>query len=304
MNEKLGYNDDGTFTPIRRGQYAPPSIKVKKPDVRQIALDKLAYNRNHPFQIYGDERLEKLAEDIEANGLDSPILVRPIEGDRYEILSGHNRFEAVKKLGWNEIDAIIKMDVSDEKAERIVIGANLNQQSFADWNYSQQIRVIKIYSKYIQENSQQGKRTDLAVSKTCVQSEHMSEGEISSPRDRKPDGKPPKRPTARDKISKQLGISTPAFQRYRSIAKLEGDTLDTVCTMLDEKKLRFMGAVYFSQLKPGEQLTVLSILKRKPEITAKGSNLKLLSDKSRNLTAGELSREEIKETLLSDIVSS
>ena len=283
---------------IKEG-FAVHPIKKKKSDsksnedeqlvVRKISIDKIVHFRDHPFQLYEGERLEKLAEDIEAIGLDSPIRVRRIEGDKYEILSGHNRFEAVRKLGWKKIDAIIK-DVPDEMAERFVIGPNMNQQSFSDWNYSQKIKVIKLYIKYIQENSQQGKRTDLAESETSVHSEQKSNGKSN-------------RPTTRDKFTKHLGISPAVFSRYKNIAKLEGDTLDTLCTMLDEKKLGFMAAHLISQLKPGEQATVLSILKEKPEITIKKDNGKALYKKSIESTEEELSREVIEGILLSDATS-
>ena len=100
MDEKPDDNgDEKTYRPLRRGDSGPTSTIVKKTEIIPIAIDKLVHYRNHPFQLYGGERIEKLAEDIEAIGLDSPIRVRLIEGDKYEILSGHNRVEAVTKLG-------------------------------------------------------------------------------------------------------------------------------------------------------------------------------------------------------------
>ena len=289
MKEKSDDNkDDFTFKPIRRGDSARTSAKAEKTKVIPILIDKLVHYKNHPFRLYEGERLEKLADSINETGLHDPIIVRP-KGDGFEILSGHNRFEAVKILSWKVIDAIVK-DVPDEVAERIVIESNLNQQSFSDWNYSQKIKVIKIYNKYIQENSQQGKRTDLAESDTSVHAEQKLKGKSN-------------RPTTRDKMSKQLGLSSAVLERYRSIAKLEGDTLDTLCAMLDEKKLGFMAAHRISQLKPGEQATVLSILKDKPDVTIKGANGKALYDKSKSSAEGELSREVIEEILLSDVTS-
>ena len=293
MDEKPdGNGHEKAYRPIRRGETAPKNIKIKKTEVRQIAIDKLVHYKNHPFQLYEGERLEKLAESINETGLHDPIIVRPIkkEEDKYEILSGHNRVEAVKILGWPTIAAIVKDDISDEMAERIVIESNLNQQSFSDWKFSQKIRVIKIYNKYIQENSQQGKRTDLAESDTSVRGEQKSKGK-------------PNRPTTRDKMSKQLGLSPAVFERYRSIAKLEGDTLDTLCAMLDEKRLGFMAAHRISQLKPGEQAIVLNILKNNPEVSIKKENGKALYKKSTESTGEELSRKVIEETLLSEATS-
>ena len=79
-------------------------------------LDALIPFTDHPFQIYEGERLEKLADSIKKIGLNTPITVRPIEDNVYQILCGHNRVEAVKLLEWNTISAIVRDGLSDEQA--------------------------------------------------------------------------------------------------------------------------------------------------------------------------------------------
>jgi ParB family chromosome partitioning protein len=197
----------------------------------------------------------------------------------------------MRLLGENKIAAIVRENVTDELAERIVIESNLNQQSFADWKYSQQIRIIKMSSKWIQEKSQQGKRNDLAENATGVHSEHKS-----------PDK--PKRPKARDKISKQLGISPTVFERYRSIAKLDDAVLVILCNKLDEKRLGFMSAYRISQLKPEEIKSVINILKNNPDAKLKGPNVKLLYDESKKSESEDLAEDAIREMLLSDNTAS
>ena len=277
--------NDGTFRPITRRKFTQEHTEHKQLNITAIAIDRLVPCANHPFQTYKGERLEKLATSISISGLINPIAVRPYTNGSYEILSGHNRVEAVKLLGQNKINAIIMERVSDKEAERIVIESNINQQSFADWNYSQQIRVIKIYNKYIQDNSQQGKRRDLADNATCVHSEHKLV-------DKHP------RPKTRDKISKQLGLSSTVFERYRSIAKLDDKTLDRLCEMLDERRLGFMAAYRLSQLKQGEIYVVLDFIKDNPDTKLKSSTAKLLYDKSQDSTDKELTKESIQELLI------
>lgn len=286
METKLEHKmNNGSFTPITKRNSTLESTENKIPKVTAIALDKLVPFANHPFLTYEGERLEKLADSINVGGLISPIAVRPNIDGSYEILSGHNRVEAVKLLGQNKINAIVMEGLSDKEAERIVIESNLNQQSFADWKYSQQIRVIRIYSKYIQENSQQGKRSDLADNSTCVHGEHKSADKAN-------------RPKTRDKISKQLGISSTVFERYRSIAKLDDEILDSLCEMLDERRLGFMAAYRLSQLKQGEIAAVLNFLKSDPETKLKGSTVKSLYDKCKNSKDKDLTEEAIKELLV------
>ena len=258
------------------------------PIIQTIAIDKLVKFRNHPFQTYEGKRLEKLADSIKENGLLMPITVRQIKENQYEILSGHNRVKAVKELlGWNHINAIVKKGVSNIEAEKIVIDSNLNQQSFADWKYSQQIRVIKIHLKYIKENSRQGERNDLKADKTSDHSGQKLAGK-------------PKRLTTRDKISKLLGVSSSVFERYKSIAKLDDEIIDILGKMLDEKRMGFMTAHRISKLKPGEVAVVVNFLKDNPQINLKTANVKLLSENSKKSTDDDLTEAEIKEILSSD----
>lgn len=44
-----------------------------------------------PFRAYTPEQLESLRQDIIQNGVIQPLIVRPIDDQRYEIISGHNR---------------------------------------------------------------------------------------------------------------------------------------------------------------------------------------------------------------------
>lgn len=132
-------------------------------EIKELRLDDL-----EPFplslQTYEGERLAQLMNDIESNGLNSPIIVRPKGTEKYEIICGHNRVKAMRALGHDTIKAIVKR-LTDEKAEDIFYGSNLNQQSFNDWNYAQKIRAIQYYVKKLGVESQQGKRTDLANKK-------------------------------------------------------------------------------------------------------------------------------------------
>ena len=101
--------------------------------VIKIALDRLVSYRDYPFKLYEGKKLEELMESIKNNGLLNPIVVRPIRGKNgyFEILSGHNRVNAVKMLNLVEIASIVKEDLTDLDAEYIFIKNNRDQQSFA-----------------------------------------------------------------------------------------------------------------------------------------------------------------------------
>ncbi len=110
-----------------------------------------------PFKHYSEAKLRELAESINKVGLLEPVIVRPAEGGQYEILSGKNRTNAVRKNGEKKIRAIVK-DADDFEAVMIITEANLKhremlQPSEKGWAYRLQVEAIK----------KQGERNDLGA---------------------------------------------------------------------------------------------------------------------------------------------
>lgn len=97
-------------------------------EVTSLPVENMVSFSNHPFRVKDDDALRLLTEDIEANGLINPIVVRKkVMSANYEVLSGHRRLTAVKKLGWTKIDAHIVI-ANDCQAANIVIRSNFSQR--------------------------------------------------------------------------------------------------------------------------------------------------------------------------------
>ncbi len=72
---------------------------------------------------------EELLTSINANGLIQPIGVTPIKNDTYQLVCGHRRLDAVKKLGWTEIPAVI---FDSENCKSITIVENLQRKELSN----------------------------------------------------------------------------------------------------------------------------------------------------------------------------
>jgi len=83
------------------------------PEVVEIPLEKLTISKLNVRRDPGD--ISELVESIKAVGILQPILVRPTEDDKYEIIVGSRRFAAAKKAGLKTIPAIVK-EMSDDEA--------------------------------------------------------------------------------------------------------------------------------------------------------------------------------------------
>ena len=101
-----------------------------EPISNEIDINMLKPFNENPFKLCNSEDLEELAESIKDEGLLNPVILWKKE-DSYIILSGHNRIEALKMLGYQKLDKTmykIKEDISLDNARLILVDTNLVQR--------------------------------------------------------------------------------------------------------------------------------------------------------------------------------
>lgn len=99
----------------------------RREKVRIISLQYVDDFPNHPFEVREDEDMEKLIDSIRNNGVLNPIIVRRKEDERYEIISGHRRKYACRKLGMDLIPMIVR-DFSKDEAVIAMVDSNLQRE--------------------------------------------------------------------------------------------------------------------------------------------------------------------------------
>lgn len=104
-------------------------IETKKVEnannIINIELSKLvAFRKRQPFSMYDETKEQEVLESIKENGVLVPIIIRKIDNEKYEIISGHNRVNCSKKLGLSTIPAQI-VECDDNKATLIMLDTNL-----------------------------------------------------------------------------------------------------------------------------------------------------------------------------------
>lgn len=87
--------------------------------------------------------IEELMESIKREGLLQPIIVRPSNG-KFEIIAGHRRFEACRKLRLKRIKCLV-IEASDKEAFEIALIENLQRESLDP------IEEAMAYKKYVEE---------------------------------------------------------------------------------------------------------------------------------------------------------
>lgn len=130
--------------------------------IQSIPIDKIRFYQDHPFRLYEDERLTDMADSIQTNGVLVPVIVRKIvpdeNGYEYEMLAGHNRMNAARIVGLDNLPCIVKVYLSDEEALMYVVETNVLQRSFSEMLPSEKSKVLSL--RYTDMFSQ-GKRNDI-----------------------------------------------------------------------------------------------------------------------------------------------
>lgn len=95
--------------------------------VQSISITEIQPFHDHPFTVTDNEDMAKIVESIGKVGTITPVITRPISNGGYELISGHRRLEACRKLGLKTIPVIVR-NMTDDEAVIAMVDANLQRE--------------------------------------------------------------------------------------------------------------------------------------------------------------------------------
>jgi len=106
----------------------PEPEAPRAPDSPQtLPLDLLQPGKYQPRTRMDQASLAELAESIKAQGVIQPVLVRRIEGGKYEIIAGERRARAARLAGLTEVPVVLR-DVADHAAAAMALIENIQRE--------------------------------------------------------------------------------------------------------------------------------------------------------------------------------
>ena len=227
-------------------KYTRPGQKIKLKSVEEllgvvneesamdIEIEKIRPFRNHPFKVLDDEKMQDLIESIRTNGILSPVLIRPVGNDRYEMVSGHRRMHAAQLLGQERVPAIIR-EMTDDEATVKMVDSNIQREELLPSEKA------FAYKMKLEAMKRQGIRNDL----TSGQNDQKLNGIVS-----------------RDLLAEELGESSKQIQRYIRLTELLPELLDLV----DKKRLQFTVAVEISYIDSEVQKWIYEYIRENGQV--------------------------------------
>ncbi|MDQ3871915.1 MAG: ParB/RepB/Spo0J family partition protein [Chloroflexota bacterium] len=119
------------------GELSPAVISLLSSDapsrvtgVRNVPLDRIEASPDQPRLAMDQGSLNELAASIREHGVLQPILVRPIQDGRYQLIAGERRWRAARQAGLTSVPALIEQ-IDDETALEIALIENLQREDLS-----------------------------------------------------------------------------------------------------------------------------------------------------------------------------
>lgn len=124
-----------------------PNLGTSKKQLEYIKRELIDPDPNNFYSLTG---IEELAANIQLCGLQQPILVRPIDGGRYMVVSGHRRRAAIELLAedepekWEEISCLVERDEASLELQQLrLIYANANTRTMTGAELAEQAAQVE-----------------------------------------------------------------------------------------------------------------------------------------------------------------
>ena len=204
----------------------PSKDEPKKEKVRVIPLEYIDEFPGHPFKVLDDESMQKLMNSIEEIGVQSPIVARIKEDQRYEIISGHRRVHACRRLGLKLIPAIVR-DLSRDEAIIAMVDANLQSEHILP---SEKAAAYKMKMEAMKRRAGRPSKENVSPLGTNLRTDEI--------------------------IAQEAGESRNQVQRYIRLNELVPELLE----MVDRESIAFRPAVELSYLSEDEQRNLVETI--------------------------------------------
>jgi ParB family transcriptional regulator, chromosome partitioning protein len=98
-----------------------PESSEGGPELRELDVSQIEPNPDQPRAKFDASALDALAGSIGSVGLLQPLIVRPLDDGRYELVAGERRWRAAQQAGIDRIPAVIRTSPEDERLQAALI---------------------------------------------------------------------------------------------------------------------------------------------------------------------------------------
>ncbi|MHC5861638.1 ParB/RepB/Spo0J family partition protein [Nostoc sp.] len=112
----------------------PPAPWLSSPDGNTagatettVKLEDIVLPQHQPRQYFDPQALQELISSIKQHGILQPLLVRPVDGGKYELVAGERRYRAATEVGLENVPVVVR-ELSDDQAFQLALIENLQRE--------------------------------------------------------------------------------------------------------------------------------------------------------------------------------
>jgi ParB family transcriptional regulator, chromosome partitioning protein len=98
-----------------------PESNAGGPELRELDVTQIEPNPDQPRAKFDAAGIDALAGSIGSVGLLQPLIVRPLDDGRYELVAGERRWRAAQKAGIARVPAVVRTSPEDERLQAALI---------------------------------------------------------------------------------------------------------------------------------------------------------------------------------------
>jgi ParB family transcriptional regulator, chromosome partitioning protein len=98
-----------------------PESNAGGPEFRELEVTQIEPNPDQPRAKFDAAGIDALAGSIGSVGLLQPLIVRPLDDGRYELVAGERRWRAAQKAGIARVPAVVRTSPEDERLQAALI---------------------------------------------------------------------------------------------------------------------------------------------------------------------------------------
>ena len=100
---------------------------IANEEMIEIDIDLIEPNTLQPRTNFDEERLEELAQSIKSNGIIQPLLVRRLNGERFQLVAGERRWRAAQRAGLLRVPCVVR-EIPEDKILELALIENIQRQ--------------------------------------------------------------------------------------------------------------------------------------------------------------------------------
>ena len=93
----------------------------------ECGVDLIVPNKDQPRHVFDDESLDELAQSIKVNGIIQPLVVMPIDENKYSLIAGERRLRASIRAGLTKVPVIVQEVENDDTLLELALIENIQR---------------------------------------------------------------------------------------------------------------------------------------------------------------------------------